>query len=405
MADIHLHAGAEASVTCVPNFFIDYSMKDLSGDTVMVYLYLLRCIYDPERAFSVSSTASGLGMTARTVRTSLDSLSLAGLVSLDYDEEGELCDICLKAPVAGETPVQAVRETQVQTVRETQVQTVREARTQDDAESAVTVDAEAQAQSDTETVESAPSSVSVPESTAQDEAAEEVPPMHEKDRTNYEDDPDFSQIVFIAERYLGSAMNDKGLSTLIYWYDDLHMSEDLIDYLITTTLDSGKRSTTGIISYMNSIAIAWYKKGIRTPEEASLEAKQHTEGVQAVKKAFGISSHALSESQLAYVDKWMNEWSFSPDLISEACSRTMVNISTPNFNYADHILSNWYEKGITSMEQIAGDDAEHSRQTKDRFTAKSSGYQSRKNGFNSYRETNNYDSKAIEAMLLKNNTF
>ena len=86
----------------------------------------------------------------------------------------------------------------------------------------------------------------------------------------------------------------------------------------------------------------------------------------------------------------------------------MTNISTPNFKYADSILESWHEKGYTDVAQLAGDDAAHTKETRAKFTASGSGksgYQPKKNGFNSYSEKNKYDSKAIEAMLLKNNTF
>ena len=389
MASINLHAEAVASVTCVSNCFIDHYMKDLSGDAVRVYLCLLRCIYDPSMSFAISSTAERLGITARKVRTSLDRLSSAGILALDYDDEGELCDICMK-PLS-ESAKKDEGDGQLSfdfTVKEESSHAVEETPVAEEV-------------SRTEAEES--------KEPAAEEEPETLPTASYKDMSNddLENDPEISQILFIAERYLGSALNNSGMDTILYWHIDLGMSEDLIDYLITSTLDAGRRSPGGAINYMNAIAIDWYKHGIHTVEDAMLDRKQHNENVLLVKKAFSLG-RPLAKAQMSFVDKWFNDWHFSQEMVVEACNRTMTNISTPNFKYADSILESWHKKGYTDVAQLAGDDAAHTKETKAKFASSGSGktgYQPKKNGFNSYSEKNKYDSKAIEAMLLKNNTF
>ena len=46
-------------------------------------------------------------------------------------------------------------------------------------------------------------------------------------------------------------------------------------------------------------------------------------------------------------------------MIREACNRTLLNTGSPDFKYADGILSGWFKKGIADMNGIAAADAEH----------------------------------------------
>lgn len=399
MASINLHAQALTSVTYVSNYFIDYYMKDLSGDSVRVYLCLLRCIYDPSMKFSIASTAENLGITARKVRTSIDRLSSCGLVKLDYDDDGELCDICMQPLTVRSTETTSEKPAAKPAVKTTQNDHVVSATESEDENGQLSFSF---------SIPKEPEQAEAPAenlSQAHEESDRTVPPIVHHDAEEFEDDFDIAQITFLAERYLGIRVNSSDLDTIIYWHTDLGLSVDLIDYLITNSLDNGKRPKAGLVNYMNSIAVSWYKDGITTIEAAKNDTKEHSAEVSTVRKAFGINS-ALAESQLAYIDRWFNEWHFSSEMVSEACGRTMANISTPNFNYADSILRDWHQKGLTDVSQLAGDDEAHTKEVREKFAPKNGGgYKPKKNGFNSYSEKNSYDSKAIEAMLLKNNTF
>ena len=52
------------------------------------------------------------------------------------------------------------------------------------------------------------------------------------------------------------------------------------------------------------------------------------------------------------MNRWMKTWSFSLELILEACSRTMAAIHQPSFEYADKILSEWRKQKITSLDAL-----------------------------------------------------
>lgn len=371
MANIHLHSGSKSSVTCVSNYFIDHFLKDLSGDAVRVYLTLLRALGDRDRDFSISGVASGLSVSAREVRTSLDALASAGLVGLDYDSEGELCDICIK-------------DCEPQTDDE-------------DRESVMTQpQPEAGKEQGTVAVETADPAPSV-FSAGRVSAEPSVPEMIEHSEEDC-DSPEMRQIIFITQRYFGRSLSPQDLRIILYWYYDLGMDSDMIDYLITSNFDNGRTS----LAYMNKVAISWWKKGIRTPDQASLEQKQFSTETNTVRRAFGITGHVMTPAELEYIDRWFHEWGFGPEIVQLACERTITSIGNPNYNYADTILSSWHDKGYTSVEQITEDDDAHTRESRQKYQGRNT--QQKKSGFG-FSETNKYDDNAIASVLLKHSTF
>lgn len=354
MADISLHNAGPVPVTCISNYFIDHFLSELSGEAVKVYLALLRLAGDRQSGFSCSLISSRVGTGVREVRTALDALSSKGLLSLDYDSEGELCDICINEiatdRTAEETPVRK---------------------------------------------EKAPVEMARP---VKEETKE--PPQMDTEATELRSDPEVKTILFIAQRYLGRTLSNKDLQMITYWYFDLHMSVDMIDYLITSSIEKGKTS----ISYMNQIAIAWYKKGIGSKEEAAMEQRQFSSEANAVRRAFGISGHALAPAELDFIDRWFHEWGFSEELVTEACSRAIVNTGKANYAYAEKILKGWHDKGIKTLDKVAESDSAHRQENEKKYNRAGSQQGKNKSSF-SFSETNGYDDAAVAAAMLQRNNF
>ncbi len=56
------------------------------------------------------------------------------------------------------------------------------------------------------------------------------------------------------------------------------------------------------------------------------------------------------------MDKWLKDYGFSLEVISEACSRTMAAIHQPSFPYTDKILASWKKQGVKSLNDIQSAD-------------------------------------------------
>lgn len=66
----------------------------------------------------------------------------------------------------------------------------------------------------------------------------------------------------------------------------------------------------------------------------------------------GIQGRSLVPAEFSYVEKWCKEYGFDQDIITEACSRTILSIHQPNFDYTDRILTNWKRQNIKTMADI-----------------------------------------------------
>ena len=59
------------------------------------------------------------------------------------------------------------------------------------------------------------------------------------------------------------------------------------------------------------------------------------------------------------------------DIILEACSRTIMQIHKPSFEYADGILKSWKTKGVRHLADIERLSNEHKNRTSDKPQQKS----------------------------------
>ena len=114
---------------------------------------------------------------------------------------------------------------------------------------------------------------------------------------------------------------------------------------------------------METVALEWHKKGIKTVEEAKLDSKPYAKECYQVLKALGINNHDPLPSEITYVDRWMKEYGFTIDIILEACNRTIMQIHKPSFEYADGILKAWKTKDVHHLADIERLSNEHKNRT------------------------------------------
>jgi DnaD domain protein len=157
--------------------------------------------------------------------------------------------------------------------------------------------------------------------------------------------------------YIKKNLSQHDVERVAYMYESLGMSADLIEYMVESCVEKGKTS----LRYMEKIAIDWYEKGIDSIEKAKTTANIYPKEVWEIMKAFGISSRLPGSGEVSYMNKWLQEYAFSIDVIKEACDRTLLNAQKPSFHYADSILSRWYKLGIKSIDEIGLKDIKKDR--------------------------------------------
>ncbi len=330
---------AHCTTTVLENEFIDHYMAKANGEYVKVYLLLLRHLHEPSGTLTISEIADKLECTEKDVTRALNYWKSQGL--LDYASVGDA--------VGGTKHSEPLKETK-------EVISAKE----------------------------------MPAVHADKEASSKIPDI-QKFRKN----KDFKQLIFVTEQYLGKLLSATETEAMVYFYDTLQMSAELIEYLIEYCVENGHKS----MHYIQSVALSWHKQNIKTVAEAKANSLAYNKNCYSVLNAFGIKGRSPATSEITYIKKWNDEYGFSLDIILEACNRTMNAIHQPNFEYTDSILKNWLSKSVKNLQDIAALDANFQKE-KERKKQKPSKPAPSANKFNNF-ESRSYNMDDLERRLLQ----
>ena len=353
MEYLKLYQDYAVDSTMVPNCFIDKYMKDANDAQLKVYLYLLR-IMRTNLSVSVSDIADQFNHTEKEVLRALKYWEKQGLLTLEYDEDKSLSGIhlCELNNVSA---------------------SVKAAETSGKPEAASEV---------SEELSRKPEAV---------EPSMYVKPVYStEDIRAFRKQENVGQLIYVAEQYVNKTLSPGDMKTILFFYDVLHFSDDLIDYLIQYCVDHGKKD----FRYMEKVAVSWAEKGITTPDQARAEALKYDRSVYNIMNALGKSGTPTSK-ELEYITRWTGEYAFSNDIIFEACDRTVLATDKHRFEYAEGILSSWKRENVRYKADIVRiDELYKSKKTTSQRNASSS------NRFNQINQ-HDYDFDDLERKLLK----
>lgn len=344
MKKLTLTSHVQTDTTVLENEFIDHYMAKANGEYVKVYLLLLRHLSEPAGTLTISKIADLLDHTEKDVIRALNYWKNQGL--LEYETGAS------KDSVQEETGT---------------------ARTASVAAPDILPD--------------------VPPDILPD-----VPPAVPNIQ-QYKSRREFKELIFVAEQYLGKTLSATDIDTITYFYETLHMSAELIEYLIEYCVDNNHKS----MHYIQKVALSWNERGITTVEQAKSNTLTYNKNCYTVLNAFGIKGRAPASSELSYIKKWNEEYCFSQEIIIEACNRTMNAIHQPRFDYTDSILKNWLKKGVRRLKDIESVDADYLKEKEQRkkqsgkTAAKASAQNNRFNNFDS----RSYDMNDLERRLVQ----
>ncbi len=360
MGYFRIYQDGAADFTVVSNRFIDDYMAEANDAQLKIYLYLLRML-SADLATGISDIADKYNYTEKDVIRALDFWAKKGVLKLDRDASDEITGVHM---------VSLTKESS-----DTAVLTSAPASEQIPAEAAY-----AQS-SDTASSGSAPI-ISIRDYSK--------PQYTGDDLVNFKEQPNSSQIIFVAEQYLRRPLSQSDITTLMFILDQLHFSDDLVDYLLQYCVDKGKTHH----KYIETVALNWAQSGITTPTQAAAYVSRYNLAYD-IMRALGKNNTDPSTVELQYIDKWANTFGYDMSVIGEACARTVLNTEKARFKYADSILTKWYKLGIRNKADIDRLDPQITRQASE----ESSG--TGKNKFNQFNQ-NSYDFDELEKKLISN---
>ena len=218
-------------------------------------------------------------------------------------------------------------------------------------------------------------------------------PSDVPDIRQYRSRKEFKELLFVAEQYLGKTLSATDIEAITYFYETLHMSADLIEYLIEYCVENGHKS----IHYIQKVALSWHEQEFHTVEEAKAGTQAYNRNCYSVLNAYGIKGRSPATSEIAYIRKWNEEYGFALELILEACARTMNKIHQPSFEYTDSILKSWLAQNVHSLKDVEALDTAYykEKERKKRPAAKASS-----NKFNNF-DSRSYDMNDLERKLVQ----
>ena len=168
---------------------------------------------------------------------------------------------------------------------------------------------------------------------------------------------DFCWTCDIVESYLRHPIKPKELEFVTYLYDTLHFSSELILHLYEYCIGLGKTN----ISYIQTVALAWDEKGVKTTEDAQNASMEYNATYTAISKSMALG-RTLAAIEREFVDRWQNQWQMDLSVILEACNRTMLKLQHGDFKYADGILERWYRTGVHTLQDVHKADEDFARE-------------------------------------------
>lgn len=331
----------QTNATLLPNDFIDNFMVNANGEFVKVYLFLLRHLDDPCSSITISTIADCLNNTENDILRAFRYWEKEGLLHIERDGENRITCLELQKTAA---PKSAPAESK----------------------------------------KAAPAPAVKPQ------------PKKAVPIDSFRAQKEIRSLLFIAEQYLGKTLTHSEMETITYFYDTLHMSADLIEYLLESCVESGHKS----MHYIQKVAFSWVESGIKTVSQAKENNMIYSKNCFAVLNAFGIKNRGPASAELEFIKKWVTEYGFSNELIEEACRRTIMATHHPSFEYADSILGKWHERNIRHLKDVTLLDEEHLR---DRASAKNMNrVKPVTKNMNNF-ERRDYDMESLEEQLLNSN--
>lgn len=340
MGKLKFEKGSFSNCTNVSNFFLDEYMPKANGDYVKIYLFLLRYASELNSDLSICRIADIFDYTEKDIIRALTYWEQAGLLSLEF-EESKLTGIGLNDYPSLKT-TKPVKEL-------------------------------------------TPAKTEIPEKKT----------YTAKDLEKLSQEKELCQLLYIVQKYLGKSLSPAETNTILYFYDNLKFSPDLIEYLVEYCVSKDHKS----MRYIEKVALAWSEKNIKTVREAKKLSVLNTNSFSQVLGAFGILGRAPGESEKAFIVRWTDEYGFDLDVIIEACNRTIEKIHQPSFEYAESILKKWKDSGIKDLSDIKVSDQEWTKQQKAR-KPKEIQKSTKANNFTGFSQRT-YDYAELEKQLLK----
>ena len=171
-----------------------------------------------------------------------------------------------------------------------------------------------------------------------------------------ETDETLSFLLKRAQELMGRTLTRSETEALFSVYNWAGIPADALLLMIQYCVSVGK----GNMRYVEKLACSWQDEGVANYEaaEKKIAALKAADKAEAkIKSVVGIEGRNLTSSEKEHLNRWINEWGMSWDLITVAFERTADKTGKASFAYMNGILKKWREQGIKKKKDLEKENA------------------------------------------------
>lgn len=318
MSNITLFSSIDTACTVIHNTFIDEYMPRANGSYVKVYLLLLRCLQNNCDNLTLSYLAEKLDETEKDIDRALKYWEKENLLTIIRADKSTITSITFHS--SSNTAKSSIEPKEAEAIHIVKDEPISKER------SPITT---------------------VHKPNYSDAQIKQLTEMEE-----------VKWILNTVERLLERLLKPTDVQLILFLYESVDFSAELIFYLYEYCISKNKKNS----SYIETVAMSWAEEGINTVAKAEEATSAYNNNYNAVNKAFGLN-RAPGTIEKKFMHRWFHEFGFDISIIEEACNRTMLATSKPDFKYADRILEIWKKKEVTSLKDIGLLDEIHAKQS------------------------------------------
>ena len=359
MKTITISTENSETYSSISNFFIDYYMTEANGEFVKVYLYLVRLL-NSRQAVTVASIADHFNLTENDICRAIKYWISRDVLKLNYDGNGRLSGIVL-LPLYAPNMMGLKMETDAVSILNNNTKDVSP---KEETVPHLTLVAD----------NSTPSS--------EERTAPAKPSFSKQELVDAFKDSNLEDIQYLIETLFKLPITQSRNATILYIYDTLEFDADLFEYLIEYCVEMGKTN----FRYMEAVAIAWYKDGITTRQQAKERSVIATGIAKTIFKALGIRCRIPTDTEIAFIKTWTKDFGFNEEIIKKACDKAILaQPGSANFAYVNAILDNWNKNNVKTLADIDKLDKAFVYKTSAKNTQTGNNY--RPKDFNNFEQT------------------
>ena len=173
-----------------------------------------------------------------------------------------------------------------------------------------------------------------------------------------------------AEKLYGRTLRQREISLVASLTEHYGLNAGVAVMLLKFCFKIGKTTP----AYINSVAANWAEEGIDTIDLANrkiLALEKRFEFAENLRREMGMEAN-FTPKTLEDIRVWNEEWGFNEEMIMLAYNKTLDSIGYWKSSYANTILFNWKNAGLTTVEAVKASDEVREKQK----TGKSAKYHS-----------------------------